>query len=119
MIDKIVSGWCRQVVFGSGSVACSAGGKAVAVTFLTEHGDVPLMTASPTMTVVETIKGSRKDEECSGRGYCDYGSGTCDCLEGYGSSDGAGNVGARGDCGALNAFPPHLEVTKGGGVSVD
>ena len=42
-------------------------------------GDDPLTTA-----VVDS-------KECSGRGLCDEMTGTCVCMEGFGSSDGAGS----------------------------
>ena len=50
-------------------------------------GDDPLTTA-----VVDS-------KECSGRGLCDEMTGTCVCVEGFGSSDGAGKKGEIQDCG--------------------
>merc|ERR1719163_435605 len=38
--------------------------------------------------------------ECSNRGFCNRVIGTCSCFSGYGSSDGNGNFGTRGDCGS-------------------
>ena len=37
--------------------------------------------------------------ECGGKGSCSRKSGECSCWENYGSSDGLGNNGTRGDCG--------------------
>ena len=38
-------------------------------------------------------------KECSGRGLCDEMTGTCVCMEGFGSSDGKGKKGTIQDCG--------------------
>lgn len=108
---------CVQVNFTNSYIACSSHGNHVRITFTSELGDVPLLRASHNMTVLESAKGTKENVECSNRGYCDYGSGECACLEGFGSSDGAGNIGTRGDCGALNVHPPYMEVTSSGGVS--
>lgn len=34
----------------------------------------------------------------------DFGAGECTCLDGWGSSDGDGGTGDRGDCGFRNEF---------------
>lgn len=51
----------------------------------------------------KSTKGSKESDLCSNRGYCDLSSGVCACYETngdvYGSSDGYGKAGARGDCG--------------------
>eukprot|EP00981_Chlorochromonas_danica_P002081 scaffold423_cov185-Ochromonas_danica.AAC.5 len=53
--------------------------------------------------VVRSQKGTKEDDLCSNRGACDRNSGICQCYDTngdvYGSSDGYGNVGSRGDCG--------------------
>jgi hypothetical protein len=41
--------------------------------------------------------------ECNARGVCDGATGRCACAEGFGSSDGAGGPGQRGDCGWVQA----------------
>ena len=43
--------------------------------------------------------GTTEYVECSGRGLCDYTSGTCSCFDYFVSSDGLGGAGSRGDCG--------------------
>lgn len=82
---------------------CSSSGGGLVVTFLTEHGDVPLMTVTQTgldtMEVEELIKGNKELLECSGRGLCDSSIGVCRCFPGYGSSDGQGGIGLLDDCG--------------------
>ncbi|KDO33681.1 hypothetical protein SPRG_19293 [Saprolegnia parasitica CBS 223.65] len=51
-----------------------------------------------------SVRGSKECQACSNRGLCDTSQGTCSCylypMPGYRSSDGYGNVGLRGDCGA-------------------
>lgn len=46
-----------------------------------------------------SIKGTTENAFCNNRGICDFSSGVCNCFENWGSSDGEGNVGDRGDCG--------------------
>lgn len=48
---------------------------------------------------LEVIKGNTVEDECSGRGICDRGTGTCQCFAGFGSSDGMRGPGKREDCG--------------------
>ena len=42
---------------------------------------------------------------CSGRGLCDYASGQCLCVAGFGSSDGYNHLGNRRDCGHVYQRP--------------
>ena len=45
---------------------------------------------------------------CSGKGICDQNTGECKCFVGWGSSDGAGNMGPNNDCGhrlKLRGYP--------------
>ena len=51
------------------------------------------------LTIKESKKGTFENEECGNRGTCDYTTGLCMCFTGYGSSDGSGYMGNRGDCG--------------------
>ena len=85
------------------------------IEFLTELGDLPLMTLTssnlvkkigmsdlagvPKINVTEFVKGTRENIECSGHGYCNPDIGMCICDVGYASSDGQGGIGHRGDCG--------------------
>lgn len=78
------------------------------ITFLSAIGEVPLLqvvsstlggrTGSVTITRVQAGEVS-SIQECAGRGYCDFSTGDCNCWDGYGTSDGFGNAGTRGDCG--------------------
>jgi hypothetical protein len=82
---------------------CSVEGSTVTIEFRSEFGDVPLITAAttgtPAITFTETRKGTKDNLECSSRGTCDRFTGRCSCFRYFGSSDGFGNVGTRGDCG--------------------
>ena len=53
--------------------------------------------------VFKSVKGTKESELCARRGYCSLGDGLCHCYDTngdvYGSSDGYGNAGTRGDCG--------------------
>jgi len=55
------------------------------------------------------IKGNKENDECSNRGICDQGTGTCRCFDtngdSYAGSDGYGNAGDRGDCGHAVTAP--------------
>lgn len=49
------------------------------------------------------VKGTKENDLCSNRGLCDYTEGSCLCFDTngdtFGSSDGYGKPGVRGDCG--------------------
>jgi hypothetical protein len=105
----------------------------VKVTFLSEHGDLPPMTAKidtrvtlkvghdtdPAIVKIETdgedlnrfsVRGTKERLECSGRGTCDYTTGICRCFDGYASSDGRGRHGELRDCGhVLKVFNVGVE----------
>ena len=80
-----------------------------AIEFVTEGGDVPMLTitevstAGGAMSMSEDTKGTREVVECANRGICETGSGRCKCALQYGSSDGQGNAGRLGDCGYVHA----------------
>ena len=99
---------------GKDSAICSASGNACRVTFLTELGDLPSLEVDPPTGDVTvrvdgdggSVRGTKDNAECSNRGVCDYDEGKCKCFPQYGSSDGDGNTGDRGDCGHLLPFVP-------------
>ncbi|KAJ1438772.1 hypothetical protein B484DRAFT_412784 [Ochromonadaceae sp. CCMP2298] len=58
-------------------------------------------------TQIKSVKGTKENEICSSRGQCDRAEGMCACYDTngdmYGSSDGYGAAGARGDCGYIQS----------------
>lgn len=92
-------------VAGANNSLCLTTGNQFLVTFLTVHGDLPLITYNTnnigTFAVTKYQAGTKQDIECSGRGLCDHTTGLCECFSGYGSSDGQGNAGSFRDCGYL------------------
>lgn len=88
---------------------CSPAGTQVFIEFLTEYGDLPLMsynilpgTSGDThigIVISEYQKGTKEDLECSAQGICDESTGICNCMPGWGSSNGTMFApGERGDC---------------------
>lgn len=81
------------------------GGGGFEITFLTEHGDLPLLsvhsstTGDPVIEVIEVVKGTKENAVCSDRGICDETTGTCECFAGYAGSNGMGGPGIIPDCG--------------------
>jgi hypothetical protein len=106
--------------YDNDTVCTSHGNAHTYVEFTTEFGDLPLMKLySSDLTyygssgihnyagfnITEYQKGSKEDMECSGRGICEESTGICQCLEGFGSSNGSAySVGSMGDCTYMNPF---------------
>ena len=93
--------------------ACAASpGVEMHITFLSQNGDVPAITATTTsltgtnaaITIFEKTKGSTEDVLCADHGLCNYETGICNCFDQMTSSDGQGNAGTKGDCGFRNIF---------------
>ena len=55
--------------------------------------------ASALLPGLSSVAATTEYVMCSNHGECNHATGACDCFEGYGSSDGFGNAGTRGDCG--------------------
>ena len=93
----------------------------VLIEFLTETGDLPLLSASTgnidnfvglskyilyeAINITEYVRGDKEDIECSGQGVCDYSSGICSCFPSYSSSNGTTtNPGQKGECSFYNKY---------------
>ncbi|CAM9203672.1 unnamed protein product [Ectocarpus sp. 12 AP-2014] len=122
-----------SVAFETGDTVCQDDGSEVAsVTFVTQHGNVPLLMVdasllvddsnggapgSGNVTIVEDVQGTTEEETCSNRGLCDRHTGECSCFPGWSSSNGAGEIGDRSDCGYRVPMTTHLRGTKSRGDS--
>jgi hypothetical protein len=95
-------------VNASTAAICGNGAASELTTFLNFTqllGDQPrlqVMSASASLAIsVETVSsGKGYVFPCGGRGQCNGETGLCKCLSGYGTSNGFGETGTRGDCGA-------------------
>jgi len=90
------------------ATACDAAhtsGTGVLIQFDTEGGNLALSTVTSSTGSAVTIEaeqeGNSENMECGGPGLglCDRETGVCDCAYDRYSSDGAGGLGANGDCG--------------------
>ena len=59
---------------------------------------------SASVNVLEHRRGTKEELVCSGQGLCNSDMGLCNCFPGWRSSNGAGGLGNRGDCGARDAL---------------
>jgi hypothetical protein len=111
---------------------CETDGAAMIVTFTNHPGDVQniyLYAASLTDTTLITgtltlstagssgsyggtsVTGTKEDVMCSNQGVCNHIDGTCTCFPHFGPSDGAGGLGAFGDCGYFNDRSGNLDFS--------
>ncbi len=92
---------------------CTAAGNQFAITFKTEHGNLPMIqvidASIDTIAVTEEVSGTKEQMECAGRGTCNVLTGQCNCFPGYGSSDGMGGAGQTGDCGYIEPVATLLD----------
>lgn len=80
--------------------ACTLAGHSWTVEFLQDFGDVPLLVAgvsklthstsgiSASVSVTESITGTKESKDCSGRGLCDTDDRVCTCEAEYETSNG-------------------------------
>lgn len=100
---------------GGATTVCSTTGVVSTVEFTFMQGALPLLSVdksaltlgggTATVSVVETVAGNKANIECSSRGTCDRATGICTCFPYFLSSDGAGGLGRRGDCGYVSPYP--------------
>mmetsp|Transcript_3943 Transcript_3943/g.6672 ORF Transcript_3943/g.6672 Transcript_3943/m.6672 type:complete len:1204 (-) Transcript_3943:99-3710(-) len=84
----------------TGSGVCDAASNNLNITFNTELGEVPMLTANNGLVnFAEVVASGGALLECSGRGDCNRVTGQCECWDQRVSSDGKGLLGTRGDCG--------------------
>ncbi|KAG6604484.1 tenascin-like protein [Phytophthora cinnamomi] len=108
-----------SVTLNGGTTLCDSDGVSALVTFTYEHGNVPALVATSSLSggtsslTVETdgaqamygptppltVTGTKEWLECSGRGNCNTLIGVCTCGADFGPSDGLGNSGNILDCG--------------------
>lgn len=126
-----------KVTFSSpATTMCDEDGDAtVYVEFLQNFGELPLLqvdtgdlslsSGTASASVRRHRTGTKENVDCSNRGVCDPTAGACecsitsDCTENcFTTSDGYGNEGARGDCGAqvavVETCPGELECSSHG-----
>tara|TARA_B100000795_G_C22565469_1_gene347975 strand:+ start:73 stop:678 length:606 start_codon:yes stop_codon:yes gene_type:complete len=106
-IEALTSVGTVNVTLSTGTSACSSSGTYIHIGFLSNYGDLPLMTTTNSLTggsdsvvVMESQKGLKENKQCSMHGECNRDVGLCKCFDGWRSSDGQGKKGIRGDCGA-------------------
>ncbi|KAL4160634.1 hypothetical protein PRNP1_001198 [Phytophthora ramorum] len=108
-----------QVSYSTGptSGACTLSSQpanTISVTFISALGDTPPLRVNADRNVVllpvftinsdgisGSVRGTNENAECSNNGLCDYETGTCQCFDGMGTSNGLGGLGLRADCGYL------------------
>jgi len=77
--------------------------RAVGVITVVANGATPLVDFAGVTSL--SVKGTKENEICAGRGKCTAADGLCSCFNSngdtYGSSDGYGKAGDRGDCGYI------------------
>lgn len=76
-------------------------------------GSVRVFVAGESFGGFTSARGTTENDVCNGRGLCGGLDGRCRCFEDWGSGDGAGGVGGRGDCGYRrdDANPRELVAT--------
>jgi hypothetical protein len=89
---------------------CTIAGNSFAITYKTEHGNLPMLQVITqgidSLTITQEVEGTKEMLPCAGRGVCEKTTGVCACFKGYGSSDGMGGPGQVGDCGYIEPVVP-------------
>ena len=112
-LNAQLTGRAVSVLFDNAATTlCAASGVTAIIQFNQDFGDIPLLVPdatelthssiiiSPSLAVALKQTSDKEDAVCSNRGLCDPLSGRCACDgEFWGSSDGYGMRGSRGDCG--------------------
>ena len=112
-LNAQLTGRAVSVLYDNGATTlCAASGVTAVIQFNQDFGDIPLLVPdatdlthssiiiSPSLAVALKQTSDKEDAVCSNRGLCDPLSGRCACDgEFWGSSDGYGMRGSRGDCG--------------------
>ena len=112
-LNAQLTGRALSVLYDNGATTlCAASGVTAIIQFNQDFGDIPLLVPdatdlthssiiiSPSLAVALKQTSDKEDAVCSNRGLCDPLSGRCACDgEFWGSSDGYGMRGSRGDCG--------------------
>eukprot|EP00636_Phaeomonas_parva_P017009 CAMPEP_0118881234 /NCGR_PEP_ID=MMETSP1163-20130328/20733_1 /TAXON_ID=124430 /ORGANISM="Phaeomonas parva, Strain CCMP2877" /LENGTH=1262 /DNA_ID=CAMNT_0006817951 /DNA_START=152 /DNA_END=3940 /DNA_ORIENTATION=+ len=94
----------------AGAAFCdSTGSVTLTITYKTEFGSLPLVAATvaagtATVNIQQSTAASKTATDCSDHGICDPLTGTCNCFDGWASSDGDGGNGLRMDCGHLSVL---------------
>ena len=114
-----------NITFSAGDTVCNAVEQnVISITYLQDFGrldplqadvaglpddgvsEVKVAVDGIPLGVQASVTGTKENLPCSGRGLCDTVTGDCACylvpMPGYRSSDGYGNPGDRGDCGAAD-----------------
>ncbi|TMW62324.1 hypothetical protein Poli38472_009817 [Pythium oligandrum] len=114
------------VEFSTGQSACSSAASTnknvVKLTFTLNLGSLPPLRSITTNLISDAVAptlpltfaekgavlggivsrmGTKESAVCSNKGLCNHETGVCECIKGYGSSDGRGKPGQRRDCGYI------------------
>ena len=94
-----------NVTYTSGTSLCTTDGSNNAtITFLTELGDLPMLSlakvvssdgVTTSITIEETTRGTKEDLECSDLGTCDRTTGLCSCFDGFHAMGVQGHLGCE------------------------
>jgi hypothetical protein len=98
------------VSFSTGTSIClSSAVVTTTIVFQQNAGNLPQLKAvgqvtNGVVTYATTLDGTKDNFVCNNRGLCDEALGTCVCFGPWASSDGQGNLGFLGDCGARSGL---------------